>query len=335
MNQLSLQTMRGFLTESIATSARKKAKGSKKKRKKPNEKAIRNKLYGLLAEVHLRTYLEGLGFGNRVSRGGWIARRTGAGVFAHNTAVFFPEIMQYGVEYGPTRKMPQPDHGLHTICSTFRQTGIMPFFCAGIVETENNPLSLRWRAVELGLPTEEKYKDFPKCVETSFVRRKMKYNFLKYETDTTTIPDNAVAEEFSKEHLRIAFQNEFIAEVSDVDGIFWGKQLTYPLEIKEKVPATDSRFGAYFGLDVGPFVKLAHYAALRGNLHSLFIVREINNVEERELVNWWYITFDEVAKFASWVPMKGGINMGGGGSSVVCIPKHEFKLLDAVNLAEL
>jgi hypothetical protein len=149
------------------------------------------------------------------------------------------------------------------------------------------------------------------------------------------IPAVALAEEFSKEHLRVAFNNPFMAEVSDVDGIFWGQRFTYPLEIKEKTPANDARLGDYFGLDVGPFVKLAHYAARQGNLHSLFVVREINNQEERALVGWRFITFEQLARFASWVPRAGGTNMAGGGSSVVCIPRCEFQELNAANLAAL
>ena len=126
-----------------------------------------------------------------------------------------------------------------------------------------------------------------------------------------------------------------MAESSDVDGILWGQRHTYPLEIKEKTAATDPRLGSYFGLDVGPFVKLAYYAARRGNVHSLFIVREIDTIETRNLVNWWFIKFDELSQFASWVPKAGGPGMGGGASTVVCIPKAEFQLLTRENLEQL
>jgi hypothetical protein len=72
-------------------------------------------------------------------------------------------------------------------------------------------------------------------------------------------------------------------------------------------------------LDVGPFVKLAHYAARRGNLHSLFVVREIADLETRELVNWWFITFHELARFASWTPLAGGPGMGGGEARLLVV----------------
>jgi len=126
-----------------------------------------------------------------------------------------------------------------------------------------------------------------------------------------------------------------MTEISDIDGVIWGEQYTYPIEIKEKTAATDKKLGDYFGLDVGPFVKLAFYAAKKGNLHSLFFVREINNTDDRELVDWWFITFDTLAQYASWNAQGGGTNMQGGGSTVVKIPKAEFTKLTPASLATL
>lgn len=295
----------------------------------------RNKLNGLLAEVDFRSHLIGLGFGDRVSRGGWVARRVGAGEFAHQTAVFFPETIYPTISYPEDRALPQPDLGLHTISATFHQSGISAFYCAATVHNGTDGPSVSWHSIQLGLPTAQEYKDFPNAVSGLFTNRTRKYTHLRYKTDGQLIPSNAVAEEFSKENLRVAFQSRFMAESSDVDGILWGQRHTYPLEIKEKTAATDPRLGSYFGLDVGPFVKLAYYAARRGNVHSLFIVREIDTIETRNLVNWWFIKFDELSQFASWVPKAGGPGMGGGASTVVCIPKAEFQLLTRENLEQL
>lgn len=82
-------------------------------------------------------------------------------------------------------------------------------------------------------------------------------------------------------------------------------------------------------------MKLAFYAAKRGNLHSIFVVREIDSPETRNVVNWWFITFDQMAQFASWVQRSGGRSMTGGRSSVVRIPKAEFRELNAATLAAL
>lgn len=315
MSNLSAAAMRAYLGRSISS-------------------LNLNKLRGLLAEVELRRYLRELGFDGRVSPGGWIARREGAGEFGHNTVVLFPEIVRPGRDLPPERAFPQPPLGLHTICATFHQSGIHAYYCCATIGTQDDPLSIRWRSIQLGLPVEQPYLGFPDSIP-NFRSRTRAYNFLRYHTDSTVIPDEPLPEEFSKEHLRVTFQGQFMSEMSDVDGIFWGQQLTYPLEIKEKTVAVDRALGPYFGLDLGPFVKLAFYAAKRGNLHSLFIVREIDSVETRALVNWWFITFDRLAQFASWVPQGGGMNMGGGQSTVVRIPKAEFQSLTREALAAL
>jgi hypothetical protein len=287
----------------------------------------RNKLNGLLAEIDFRQYLISKGFEGRVSPGGWIVRCVGQDFFGHNTVVFFPELIEVNKSYPSGRVLPEPPHGLHTICATFHQIGIASYYCAPEISFDDGILNTRWQAVQLGLPVRDSYKPFPGLVQ-GFFKRKHRYNFLKYHQDVSAIPEGAVPEEFSKENIRIAFQNEFIVEISDVDGILWGKQYTYPVEIKEKTAATDKRVGNYFGIDVGPFVKLAYYAAKKGNLHSLFVVREISDVDSRQLVNWWAIKFDQMAQFASWNPRGGGKSMIGGTSSVVKIPKCEFSELN-------
>jgi len=315
MGSVSIESMKQFLSRSISS-------------------LNLNKLRGLLAEIDFRNYLSSLGFADRVSLGGWIVRSEGAGTFGHDTAVFFPEIIQPGVDYPADRQFPIPDIGLHTICATFHQIGIKSYYCASKIIMEDNTDSIDWSAIQLGLPTQQNYQDFPTCL-TEFNSRQRNYNFLRYDTDVSPIPQNSIPETFSKEHLRVAFQNKFLSEISDLDGIIWGRQFTYPIEIKEKTSASDSRLGDFFGLDVGPFVKLAFYAARRGNLHSIFIVREIDNIEERNLVEWRYITFEILAQFASWNPQAGGRSMQGTASTVVKIPKSEFRILNRENLSAL
>lgn len=316
MQTISAESMRSYLTRSISS-------------------LNQNKLNGIVAEVALRKYLNELGFSGRVSPGGWIARRLGAGEFGHATVVLFPEVVRPDTDYSTGRALPQPSHGLHTICSTFHQSGVAAFFCAATITSANDPSSLHWRSIQLGLPIEQQYGDFPDSLAKYFGQRGRPYNFLRYETNVGLILSDAIPEEFSKEHLRVTFSGRFLAEISDIDGILWGQQFTYPVEIKEKTAAPSSKLGEFFGLDLGPFVKLAFYAAKRGNLHSLFIVREIASVETRELKEWWFIPFERLAQFASWVPQGGGKNMLGGGSTVVRIPKAEFSPLNAATLASL
>lgn len=293
-----------------------------------------NKIHGMLAEIDLRNHLIKLGFGDRISQGGWIVRNVGGNIFGEHTSVLFPQTIIPGLNYDSDRKLEQPNNALHTICSTMHQIGVHSYYGVPTINKVNDFNSINWDIMQLGIPSVKPYTSLNSTIQ-NFSFRKGKYNFLRYDTDANRIPTVSIPDEFTKEHLRISFQNIFMSEMSDIDGIIWGDQHTYPIEIKEKTSAKDSKVGEYFGLDVGPFVKLAFYAAKKGNLHSLFFVREINNVTDRELVNWWFITFDTMAQYASWVSTGGGKNMLGGRSTVIKIPKSKFTVLDAVSLSKL
>ena len=315
MAQLNLDSMRSYLSSSISS-------------------INQNKINGMLAEIDLRNTLNTMGFGSRLSQGGWIVRNVGAGIFGHQSSVLFPMIIQADTDYSPTRVLEEPPIALHTICSTMHQIGVHSFYCVPSVTTNNNTASISWQSKQLGIPNPVPFTPMLTTVQ-NFGSRTRNYNFLRYRTNAAIVPETSVAEEFTKENLRVAFQNAFMCEMSDIDGIIWGQQYTYPIEIKEKTVANDTKVGNYFGIDVGPFVKLAFYAAKKGNLHSLFFVREINNTTDRQLVNWWFITFDTLAQYASWVSQGGGRNMQGGGSTVVKIPKAEFTALTSASLATL
>lgn len=315
---VTIDQMRGYLSRSLSS-------------------MNRNKVRGLIAEVELRKYIKELGYGDRVSAGGWIARSVKSGMsseFGDNTVALFPETISPDSDYNLNRSLPQPEPGLHTICSTMHQIGIKSFYCAPEFRNASNPETVQWKLIQLGVPGHTSYQSLTGAMQ-GFSLRERRYNFLRYNSDVTSIPLSSVPDEFTKELLRVSFQTVHIAEISDIDGILWGQQHTYPLEIKEKTPAEDRKLGEYFGLDVGPFVKLAFYAAKRGNLHSIFVVREIDNEDDRELVEWRYITFEVLAQYASWVFGGGGINMQGGQSSVVKIPKSRFKVLNRQALENL
>lgn len=314
MSKLSLGTMRRYLIG------------------RQNKNLIKQGV--ISAKADFQFFLQKTGFQKRLTPSGLLTICGWNFESGWKLTLFFPETIKPNQDYSAERALPNPDYGLHTICATFHQIGIHSYFCSPVVEERNKTESMRWRAVQLGLPVQQQYKPFPETIQ-GFQTRERRYNFLRYKLDVGAIPEATIPEEFSKEHLRVSFQNQFMAEISDVDGIFWGNQYTYPVEIKEKTAAEDKKLGAFFGLDVGPFVKLAFYAAKRGNLHSVFVVREIDNPLERNLANWWIITFERMAQFASWNPISGGTNMRGGGSTTIKIPKSEFSPLNLSTLKSL
>ena len=310
MQSLTLDQMRAFLSKSISS-------------------INANKLNGMLAEVAFRDYISELGFSHRVSPGGWIARSEarGGSPFGERTVALFPETIQADHDYAPTRPDPVPDRGLHTVCATFHQLGISSYFCSATVPSPADPFGVKWRAMQLGIPTQEPYRPLASAFG-GYTPRTRRYQFLRHRTDVSAIPPASVQQEFSKESLRVAVSDDFMAEIADIDGLIWGNRHTYPVEIKEKTLARDKSVGEYFGLDIGPFVKLAFYAAKKGNLHSLFVVRQIDDTTSRQLVQWWHVRFDVLAQFASWNFVGGGKSMGGGMSATVRIPLSAFKPLD-------
>jgi len=312
---ISLPVMRQYLTRSISS-------------------WNANKLNGIMAEIDFRRRLAEMGFEDRVSPGGWILRCDGAGNFGHHTVAMFPSTLEPDVDNPVVHDGTEPPRRLHTICATLHQIGIHSFYCVPVVGQADDSASVEWYMVQLGVPTNAAYQRFPFPLP-GFRTRVRRHAFLRYATDVSSMQDVHVPDQFAKEHLRVAFQNYYCCEPSDIDGILWGQQNTYPIEIKEKTVAEDRRVGQFFGLDVGPFVKLAFYAAKRGNLHSVFVVREIDDTTTRNLVGWWFITYETLAQFASWVPLEGGRGMTGGRSSTIKIPKSEFRALNNENLGAL
>lgn len=221
---VTIDQMRGYLSRSLSS-------------------MNRNKVRGLIAEVELRKYIKELGYGDRVSAGGWIARSVKSGMsseFGDNTVALFPETISPDSDYNLNRSLPQPEPGLHTICSTMHQIGIKSFYCAPEFRNASNPETVQWKLIQLGVPGHTSYQSLTGAMQ-GFSLRERRYNFLRYNSDVTSIPLSSVPDEFTKELLRVSFQTVHIAEISDIDGILWGQQHTYPLEIKEKTPAEDRK----------------------------------------------------------------------------------------------
>jgi hypothetical protein len=313
MSSLSLQEMRGYLSESLSS-------------------FNSNKLNGLKAEIDFRAHLQSLGFGDRVSPGGWILRNTYID-FAKHTIALFPHVMQDQCDYSALPDPATIPVSLHTICSTLYQIGIQSHYCFPHLEA-GGPSDIKWKLLQLGVPYATKYKDIDD-VFAGFKRRTRRHKYLRYAADTGALDADSVRTEFSKENLRVYVSSSFMSEGADIDGVLWGQNNTYPVEIKEKTIAVDNAIGEFFGLDVNPFVKMAFYAAKKGNFHSIFVVREIDSINNRSLKNWWFTTFDRLAKLASWQQIGGGKNMMGGSSTVIRIPKAAFSELTVDALGAL
>ena len=226
-----------------------------------------NKINGTLAEIDLRDYLKSLGYGEMISPGGWIfrsVRHGGTGRFASSHVALFPETVQAWKDYPPPVGIPNIPHSLLAVAISLRQIGVESYYCVPYFPRSQEPEKVEWTLFEMGSPSHG-VKDLSSAMK-NFPSRTSRYNFLRYSSDPSVIPQSSLPVEFTKELLRVSVSGFYIAEVSDIDGVFWGKNIAYPLEIKEKTMASDRKIGDYFGIDVGPFTKLAFYAARRASL---------------------------------------------------------------------
>ncbi len=315
MVQINMSEMRGYLSRAIRS-------------------LNTNKLIGMGAEASFRSYVASIGAAQRISPGGWIFRQKGENNFGRNTVAVFPHCIKPGHNYSLLPSIADIPANLHTICATMHQIGIRSFYAHPMIAGPGGAEAIEWKLVQLGVPWLGNFTDVD-TVFSSFAKRTRRHNYLTGRTNVSSISDDDAMVQFSHESLRIFVENRYRSETSDIDGIVWGERFTYPIEIKEKVAASDPDLGDWFGLDTGPFVKLAHYAARRGNLHSLFVVREVDDSSKRTFKRWLFTEFDQLAQYASWVPRPGGQAMGGGRSMVVRIPRTAFKELTAETLEHI
>src|SRR5271165_5981228 len=100
---------------------------------------------------------------------------------------------------------PAPVAWVAQICATFHQSGIAAFYCTATVGAADDASAVNWHAVKLGVPGREEYQELVNAITPlQFTERDRPYNYLRYHTDAGALPDAAVPEEFSKEHLRVA-----------------------------------------------------------------------------------------------------------------------------------
>ena len=125
----------------------------------------------------------------------------------------------------------------------------------------------------------------------------------------------------------------------DVDGFiisFDGK--VFPIEIKEKFPF-DSAMGPTLGVDAGRVLMMLRIALpMDGN--AFYIVREVGESKERELVGWKITTLDQIVMKCSWNLQAGGPGMassaGGAGTqtSTILLPYGTFSNMSPSTFSE-
>ena len=136
----------------------------------------------------------------------------------------------------------------------------------------------------------------------------------------------AMARLFWFEYTRYFVQVNYLVSNNDLDLFILGPSGScFPVELKCKTVANDNILGDWFGIDMGPFAKLAFFTANSMKTDALYVVQEVD--ADRNHVELHGIRFTELVKSCSWVGQAGGNGMKGGASSTYKVPKAAFTQL--------
>jgi len=130
---------------------------------------------------------------------------------------------------------------------------------------------------------------------------------------------------YLKQKLNKPFEDPY-----DVDAFivsFAGRVM--PVEIKEKSPTPKGDFG----LDAGRILMMLRLC-LATDSNALYLIREVDNSPERQLVRWRYITLADMVIGSRWNLQAGGAGMGGGSTQTVMMAGSMFGEFTLSNLSE-
>lgn len=111
-----------------------------------------------------------------------------------------------------------------------------------------------------------------------------------------------------------------IGDPYDVDGFMIGNTTLMPVEVKEKSRTPKGEFG----IDAGRILMLLRLC-LPTNTNALYLIREIDTTEGRNLIGWKYVSLADIVLNAKWNLQGGGKGMTGGNTQTVMLPYSIFK----------
>ena len=116
----------------------------------------------------------------------------------------------------------------------------------------------------------------------------------------------------------------------DVDAYIVGyRGQVLPLEIKEKSPTESGQFG----IDAGRILMLLRLSLLTDS-NAIYLIREIDQSENRNFVQWRFITLADLIMHCSWNLQGGGRGMGGGATQTIMLNGDLFKTFGVEQLQE-
>lgn len=305
-----------------------------------------NKIKGICAEVAFKHYLQKMKV--HYVTGGWLicpGKPDLSPIPAKDTVCILSR--EHSFSWQPTKHklLSHPSVAEISAYQYFRGAGVKTYFSNPVTVNENNfavptkaagktksqyHTSYGLEFLEIGHNSQFQVVDIS-SIFTNFPKRPGKTGMRVY--NQTLNPNQApwsdsdtVASLFWFEYTRYYIQKQFLVSNNDLDIVITGNSgKTYPVEVKSKETAYSSSLGDWFGLDAGPFAKLAYFTANSLQTDALYVVEEVDSA--RNHIDWWGIKFSDLMRSCSWVIQKGGKGMGGGSSATYKVPKAAFTQL--------
>jgi hypothetical protein len=124
---------------------------------------------------------------------------------------------------------------------------------------------------------------------------------------------------FYYSYLKLKLKASFI-DPYDVDGFLVGfNGNVFPIEIKEKSQTDNGKFG----IDAGRILMMMRLC-ITTDSNALYIIREVDNSESRNIIGYKYITLSDMIMNVSWNLQAGGVGMGGSNTQTIMMTSKAF-----------
>ena len=298
-----------------------------------------HKALGLLAQLEFERWIgeQNEIVRNKYFRGCWITALKGADFYALRTCFFVSPEVVLEPEIEETLSGHAGNRQFHAMCSSLNSAGFDVVYCFPVVkEKDFRTTDVKWRIyryLKESLVEEDPDRYFSVWYGRGRVSRPRewvartveKFKRLDEKALTSLVLPQLFYNGLFKGRYRANTMDPY-----DTDGFiisYDGK--VFPVELKEKFPFRHQSMGSTIGVDVGRILMMLRICVPL-DANGFYIVREVEETEERRLVGWRLIRLDELLVKCSWNVQAGGPGMAssaaGAGSptSTILVPHKAF-----------
>lgn len=304
-----------------------------------------NKAKGIFAQVDFANHLD-KDLRSLHRQGCWVVSPNVGGSHQYRFAIFTgPRILRGNADSDSEIEQITKDYAFQRICHFLRDAGLATLLALPIAGEESTAIasdedleSVDWAMfifTDDGVtPHRDAFSSWPKRGRASIRKRSWDGSTLNRLGSINSDDLHSIFlnehfySDFFKKKLKVSTQDPY-----DIDGFFAAYDgSVLPIEIKEKYPGLGKT--KFFGIDAGRVIMLLRLG-LPTDSNSLYIVKEVDDTEERELVGWKYITLSDIVSTAGWNLTSGGRGMTGGRTQTIILPYSAFDELDSVTPSTL